>query len=140
MRGEIWTMRDDLYASKARPVVIVQSDEIVGFDSVVLCLMTTFESSGMPTRIRVEPSEENGLDRTSFVMTDKIASVSRSMLGKRIGILERDRMDEVAEKLALVLGLSQSLSAKYGRSAVMNLSHIDARLLSKRVRREVSGA
>ena len=106
MRGEIWTMRDDLYASKARPVVIVQSDEIVGFDSVVLCLMTTFECSGMPTRVRVEPSEENGLDRTSFVMTDKIASVSRGMLGKRIGILERDRMDEVAEKLALVLGLS----------------------------------
>ena len=98
MRGEIWTMRDDLYASKARPVVIVQSDEISGFDSVVLCLMTTF--------VRVEPSAENGLERTSFVMTDKIASVSCGMLGKRIGILERDRMDEVTEKLALVLGLS----------------------------------
>ena len=55
MRGEIWTMRDDLYASKARPVAIAQSDEISGFDSVVLCLMTTFESSGIPTRVRVEP-------------------------------------------------------------------------------------
>lgn len=106
MRGEIWTMRDDLYASKARPVVIVQSDEISGFDSVVLCLMTTFVSSGIQTRVRVEPSAENGLERTSFVMTDKIASVSRGMLGKRIGVLERDRMDEVTEKLALVLGLS----------------------------------
>ena len=40
MRGEIWTMRDDIYASKARPVVIVQSDEVGGFDSIVLCLMT----------------------------------------------------------------------------------------------------
>ena len=29
-------MRDDLYASKTRPVVIVQSDEVAGFDSVVL--------------------------------------------------------------------------------------------------------
>ena len=77
MRGEIWTMRDDLYASKARPVVIVQSDKVSGFDSIVLCLMT-----------------------------DKIALVSRSMLGKRIGVLERDRIDEVSEKLALVLGLS----------------------------------
>ena len=105
MRGEIWTMRDDLYASKARPVVIVQSDEISVFDSVVLCLMTTFESSDIPMRVRVEPSAENGLERTSFVMTDKIASVSRGMLGKRIGVLENDRMDEVAEKLALVLGL-----------------------------------
>lgn len=106
MRGEIWTMRDDLYASKARPVVIVQSDKISGFDSVVLCLMTTFESSNIPTRVRVEPSKDNGLERTSYAMTDKIASVSRSMLGKRIGVLERDRMDEVTEKLALVLGLS----------------------------------
>ena len=106
MRGEIWTMRDDLYASKVRPVVIVQSDKISGFDSVVLCLMTTFESSNIPTRVRVEPSKDNGLERTSYVMTDKIASVSRSMLGKRIGVLERDRMDEVTEKLALVLGLS----------------------------------
>lgn len=106
MRGEIWTMRDDLYASKARPVVIVRSDKISGFDSVVLCLMTTFESSNIPTRVRVEPSKDNGLERTSYVMTDKIASVSRSMLGKRIGVLERGRMDEVTEKLALVLGLS----------------------------------
>lgn len=70
-------MRDDLYASTARPVVIVQSDKMSGFDSIVLCLMA-----------------------------DKIASVSRSMLGKRIGVLERDRIDEVSEKLALVLGLS----------------------------------
>ena len=106
MRGEIWTMRDDLYASKTRPVVIVQSDSVAEFDSVVLCLMTTYERSGMPTRVRVEPSAQNGLERTSFVMADKIASVSRGMLGKRIGILERDRMDEVTAKLAMVLGIS----------------------------------
>lgn len=28
-RGEAWTLRDDSYASKARPVVVVQSDEVV---------------------------------------------------------------------------------------------------------------
>ena len=39
-------------------------------------------------------------------MTDKIASVSRGMLGKRIGVLERDRMDEVSAKLAMILGIS----------------------------------
>lgn len=60
MRGEIWTMRDDLCASKARPVVIVQSDSATEFDSVVLCLMTTYESSGMPTRVRVEPPLKTG--------------------------------------------------------------------------------
>lgn len=105
MRGEIWSMRDDLYASKARPVVIIQSDEISGFDSVVLCLLTTYESSGNPTRVRVEPTVQNGLEKTSYVMTEKIASVSRAMLGRRIGMLEEEVMREVSEKVAVVLGL-----------------------------------
>lgn len=105
MRGEIWSMRDDLYASKARPVVIIQSDEISGFDSVVLCLLTTYESSGIPTRVRVEPTVQNGLEKASYVMTEKIASVSRAMLGRRIGMLEEEVMREVSEKVAVVLGL-----------------------------------
>lgn len=106
MRGEIWTMRDDVYASKARPVVIVQNDEVGNFDSVVLCLLTSYDSSNVPTRVRVEPSARNGLERTSWVMTEKIASVSRGMLGARIGILEQDKLDEVSHQLAIVLGLS----------------------------------
>lgn len=105
MRGEIWSMRDDLYASKARPVVIIQSDEVSGFDSVVLCLLTTYDSSGIPTRVRVEPTVQNGLEKTSYVMTEKIASVSRAMLGRRIGMLEEEVMREVSEKVAVVLGL-----------------------------------
>lgn len=105
MRGEIWSMRDDLYASKARPVVIIQSDEVSGFDSVVLCLLTTCDSSGIPTRVRVEPTVQNGLEKTSYVMTEKIASVSRAMLGRRIGMLEEEVMREVSEKVAVVLGL-----------------------------------
>lgn len=105
MRGEIWTMRDDLYASKARPVVIIQSDDVSGFDSVVLCLLTTFDSSTIPTRVRVEPSPQNGLKNVSYVMTEKIASVSRGMLGTKIGVLERETMQEVSKNVALVLGL-----------------------------------
>lgn len=105
MRGEIWSMRDDLNASKARPVVIIQSDEVSGFDSVVLCLLTAYESSGIPTRVRVEPTVQNGLEKTSYVMTEKIASVSRAMLGRRIGMLEEEVMREVSEKVAVVLGL-----------------------------------
>lgn len=43
-RGEIWTLRDREYASKARPVVIIQSDKHDSFDSVILCLFTTYKS------------------------------------------------------------------------------------------------
>ncbi len=41
-RGEIWTLQDKNYASKARPVVVIQSDKHDAFDSVILCLFTTF--------------------------------------------------------------------------------------------------
>lgn len=105
MLGELWTMGDDLYASKARPVVIVQSDEVRGFKSVVLCLLTTYDSSDVPTRVRVEPTPQNGLTDTSFVMTEKIASVRRSMLGKKVGVLESSVMAEVSEQLRIVLGI-----------------------------------
>lgn len=87
-------------------MVIVQSAEVDEFDSVVLCLLTSFDSEHISTRVRVEPTAANGLERTSYVMTDKIASVSRSLLGRRIGVLEQDSLDEVSKQLAIVLGLA----------------------------------
>ena len=62
-RGEIWTLRDKNYASKAGPVVVIQSDKHDSFDSVILCLFTSFESGDISTRVPVEPSTENGRKR-----------------------------------------------------------------------------
>lgn len=74
-RGEIWTLQDGGYASKARPVVIVQGQLGNRFDSVILCLFTTYDSCDISTRVRIEPEPSNGLRATSFVMTDKIVTV-----------------------------------------------------------------
>lgn len=74
-RGEIWTLQDKHYASKARPVVAIQSDKHDSFDSVILCLFTSYESGDISTRVRIEPSSENGLQKVSYVMTDKIVTV-----------------------------------------------------------------
>ena len=90
-RGEIWTVLADGYARKPRPVVVVQNDEIEGFDSTVVCLMISFTS--------------DGLIKISWVMTEKILAVHTSALGQRIGILEDDVMRQVEKKLAHVLAL-----------------------------------
>ena len=37
-RGEVYSLRDRQYASKARPVVIIQDDKIDSFDSVMQIL------------------------------------------------------------------------------------------------------
>jgi len=41
-RGEIWTLQDDPYASKARPVVIVQADPTDASDSGLLMAQLTY--------------------------------------------------------------------------------------------------
>ena len=50
-RGEIWTLQADGYASKPRPVVIVQSDAVDRFDSVITCLLTSYDSSDIVKRV-----------------------------------------------------------------------------------------
>ena len=104
-RGEIWTLQDKHYASQARPVVVIQSDKHDSFDSVILCLFTSYESGDISTRVSIEPSSENGLQKVSYVRTDKIVTVDKSMLGKRVGVLSDDDMLAVSEQLRAILGL-----------------------------------
>ena len=52
-RGEIWTLRDRQYASKARPVIVIQNDAYDNFDSVILCFFTTYDSSEIEVRVPV---------------------------------------------------------------------------------------
>jgi len=103
-RGELWVARADLYASKARPVLIIQSDKYV-YDSVITCLVTTYNKSLDEFRIAIAPDTSNGLNGISYLMFDKIFSFAREDLAKRIGALSSQTMEAVDEKLKLILGL-----------------------------------
>ena len=104
-RGEIWTLRDDGYASKARPVVIVQSDSINGFDSIILCLLTTYDSDHIPTRVHIPSDSANGLKKDSYVMTEKIITVDKRELGERVGTLTSEQQRIIAAQLAVILDI-----------------------------------
>ena len=104
-RGEIWALQDKHYAPRARHVVVIQSDRHDFFDSIILCLFTSFESGDISTRVRIVPTAENGLQKESFVMTDKIVTVEKSLLGKRIGMLSDEDMAAISEQLKIILGL-----------------------------------
>ena len=60
----------------------------------------------MPTRILLTPSEANGLNTISYIMTDKIVTVDRKVLGYRIGTLSPQTMQSVTKQLAVVLKVS----------------------------------
>ena len=57
-------------------------------------------------RLTVHPSPDNGLDRPSQVMVDKIMTVSREKVRDVIGRLEDKSMVEVNRALALWVGLA----------------------------------
>ena len=55
--------------------------------------------------MRIEPSSESGLQKVSYVMTDKIVTVDKNMLGKRVGVLSDEDMKAISEQLRVILGL-----------------------------------
>jgi mRNA interferase MazF len=47
----------------------------------------------------------NGLIKDSYVMTDKIVTVDRTMLGEKIGCISNEEMKVIAEQLKAILDL-----------------------------------
>ena len=85
-RGEIWTVSGG-YAGKPRPAVIVQDDGYEALDSITICPLTTDIAAAPLTRPEITPSESNGLRAPSLLMVDKITTLPKSKLGRRIGHL-----------------------------------------------------
>lgn len=106
-RGEVWTVQDAAYASKARPAVVIQADDLLSaFESVILLPLTTFDNPDANARVMLAPSGVNGLNETSYVMTEKPFTVRKKWLGARIGVLTTDQMSEISRELAHVLAIS----------------------------------
>ena len=107
-RGEIWAVRGLPYASKPRPVVVVQDESAGSFDSTMAFLLASHESDDVPTRVRVSAGGSSSLRQDSWVMTDKIYSARTDELGARVGELSPAELDEISHQLAVVLGLCRS--------------------------------
>jgi mRNA interferase MazF len=106
-RGEIWTAAAGSgYAGKPRPVAIVQDDRFDATDSVTICAFTTDPTEAPLFRLRVEPTEQNGLNEPSSLMIDKPTTVRRVKLGERIGRLANEDMVRLDRAVVVFLGLA----------------------------------
>lgn len=108
-RGEIWTVaaRAD-YVAKPRPAVILQSDVFDGTGSVTICLFTGDDTEAPLTRLRIPATEGNGLLAESRLMVDKVTTVPRNRLGRRIGQLTTAEMGRLGRALIVFLGLAET--------------------------------
>lgn len=110
-RGEVWTVAGGSdYAGKPRPAVILQDDVFDATRSVTVCPLTSSETDVPSARPEVDPSDENGLRVTSRLMVDKITTVSRMKLERRIGRLSPEDIIRMNRSVIIFLGLSVSAS------------------------------
>ncbi len=107
-RGELWTVAGGPgIAGKPRPGLIVQDDSFAHTRSVAICLFTSDETEAPEVRVVVEPSKQNGLTRPSRLMVDKLGTIPRTRLGKRIGVIDSDTMAQVERAIMVFLGLGE---------------------------------
>lgn len=107
-RGEIWTTAGKDYAGKPRPAVIVQDSSFDMTDSVTVCPLTTYETEAPIFRLQINPNERNGLRAPSWLMVDKITTVSRVKIGRLIGRLDDEDFLRLNRAMLVFLGLAGS--------------------------------
>jgi len=91
---------------KPRPAVVVQTDLVNDIhSSIVVCPVTSRIQDAELFRLTIEPSSNNGLQKTSQIMVDKIVAVQRDKIRDGIGILDEELMIRLNRSLAFWLGL-----------------------------------
>jgi mRNA interferase MazF len=112
-RGEVWTVAGGgAYAGKPRPAVILQDDAFAETASVIVCALTTEPANAPLFRLPIEPNSENGLRSSCRLMVDKITSLPRSRLGKRVGRLADEDLVRLNRAALVFLGLATTRRRK----------------------------
>jgi mRNA interferase MazF len=105
-RGDVWTVSGPGYAGKPRPCVIIQNDRFDATASMTICAFTTDDTDAPLFRLLVEPTTGNGLRAASRLMVDKITSVPRDRLGRRLGRLDDQDRTRLDRAILVFLGLA----------------------------------
>jgi len=108
-RGEVW--QANLSPTKGhetrgtRPCLVISVDPFnQGPAGLVVVLPITTRDKGTPLHVAVDPPE-GGLEKRSFVKCEEPRSISKDRLTKRLGELTAQTMEEVSDRLQILLGL-----------------------------------
>jgi len=107
-RGDIVTTVLPREQGKPRPAIIVQSDDLQGSSTLVVCPLSSRTEYHAPHRPELEPTADNGLRLISIAMTDKLQAAQRDRCGSVIGRLAPTEMAMVEAGIAYVLGMQRA--------------------------------
>lgn len=105
-RGEVVIVAVAGDYGKSRPAVVVQTNLVNDTHaSIVVCPVTSHLQEAELFRLTITPSPDNGLQKTSQIMVDKIVAVHRDKIREGIGYLDEEVMIRLNRSLAFWLGL-----------------------------------
>ena len=105
-RGDIVTIALSGEYGKPRAAFVIQSDLFDAHPSVTVLPVTSELREAPLFRIRVEPTDDNGLRKTPEVMVDRTQTVALEKTGNTIGHLDDESMLAVNRALAVFLGFA----------------------------------
>src|ERR1041385_3355462 len=91
-RGELVTVALQGENGKPRPALVVQSILFEAHATITLAPLTSEIIEPADFRVLIQPTEQNGLEKPSQVMADKIQTAARGRIGRSIGHLEESDM------------------------------------------------
>jgi mRNA interferase MazF len=107
-RGEVWTVSvGPDFLGKPRPAIVIQDDAFSDTASITICGLTTTILDARLARVTIEPSPANGLRAVSQIMADKVTTVARTKLVRRIGRLSDPDIGRLERALLTFLGLAR---------------------------------
>lgn len=116
-RGEIWAIAGGPdYARKPRPAVIVQSDDFDATVSITVCPFTSDAVETVFARVAVAPANRKICRSDPFIMVDKISTIPRWKVGRRIGRMEKKDMALLSQRSRCFL--VSLADGTVGRSAI----------------------
>lgn len=109
LRGEIWltTLDPTIGREQAgtRPALIISDDLFnQGHSKLVVVLSITSKGKGIRSHVPVLPPE-GGLSVPSFIKCEDVRSISIKRFGRRLGKVSLTTMDDVENRLRIILSL-----------------------------------
>ena len=108
-QGEIWFVSLDPTVGHEqagqRPALVVSVDQFnQGPAGLLIVLPITSKGKGISLHVGLDPPE-GGVTIRSFVMPESIRSVSTSRLVRKLGSISAERLNEVQERMRVLLDL-----------------------------------
>ncbi len=108
-RGEVWFVNLDptigTEIKKTRSCVIINNDAIGILPNKVIIPITEWDKkfAQAPWMVKITPDNLNGLEKASAADACQIRSVSEIRFDRQVGVLAKDKLDEIVEAILTVV-------------------------------------